>query len=69
MKHLKKFNESIKIPCQTPDAIYKTEIKNNKVKCEVELPFDLDLSEKESKELEGNIHNVLEIVFSKYFEK
>jgi hypothetical protein len=67
MKHLKFFNEAIKTPCQTPGCVYNTVIESDKVSCEVTLPFDLDLTEAESKELESNIHNAMEIVLSKFF--
>lgn len=59
MKYLKLFNEAIKTPCQTPGAVYSTVIESDKVSCEVKLPFDLDITKEESKELESNIHNAM----------
>jgi hypothetical protein len=66
MRHLKKF-EALKTSCQTPDANFSIEIGKDSIKCEVKLPFDLDLSEKEAEDLEKNIHNSLETVLAKYF--
>lgn len=70
MKHLKKhpINESIKTECQTPEALYDISINDNSIACKVDLPFTLNISEEEAAELEANIHNVLEIVLSKYFK-
>ena len=66
MKHLKLF-EAVKTSCQTPGANYVTDIKDNSIKCEIKLPFDLDISEKEAEDLENNLHNAIESVLSKYF--
>ena len=68
MKHLKRF-EALKTTCQTPEANFSISIKKDSVKCEVKLPFDLDISEKEAEDLEKNIHNSLETVLAKYFIK
>jgi hypothetical protein len=35
----------------------------------VDLPFELNLSEKEVEILEANLHNVMELVLSKYWSK
>ena len=69
MVHIIKFTEALKTECQTPEANYNIEISKNSVAVEVELPIDLDLSEDEAKILEVNIHNMMEIVLSKYFTK
>jgi hypothetical protein len=58
---------AIKTKCQTPNAIFKIKVKNKSVKCEVDLPFALNLSKNEAIQLEANIHNAFEMVLSKYF--
>ena len=63
----KVYNEVLKTVCQTPDAMFHIKIGSNNINCEVELPFDLDIDEKEAKLLETNIHNALELILSKYF--
>ncbi len=65
---LKRLNESVKTPCQTPDAKYNISIKDSVIRCEIELPFDLEIDESEAKILESNIHNSLEIILSKYWD-
>ena len=69
MKKFSSISESIKTPCQTPGAVFNIDINDESVTCKVELPFSLDLSNDEAKELEGNIHNAIELVLSKYFKK
>lgn len=69
MRHIKKYNEALKTPCQTPDANYNIEIGGNAINCQIELPFDLDIDEEEAKILESNIHNAMEMILSKYFSK
>jgi len=64
---IKKFTEALKTECQTPEAVYNIEINNKSVSVEVELPMELDISEDEAKLLESNIHNMMELVLSKYF--
>lgn len=66
---MRKFSEAVKTPCQTPDAEFHIEIKDKKVSVEVELPMDLELTEKEAKLLEDNIHNAIELVLARYFDK
>ena len=58
-----------KTNCQTPDTQFYISINENKILCEVVLPFDLPISEDEAIILETNIHNSLEIILSKYFYK
>lgn len=67
MVHIKKFTEALKTECQTPEANYNIEINKKSVSVEVELPIELDLSEDEAKILEANIHNMMEVILSKYF--
>jgi len=64
-----KLLEAMKTACQTPDTIFHTEIKDKMVTCKIELPMALDLSDDESKILETNIHNAMELVFTQYFKK
>jgi len=68
MRYIKKFNEALKTECQTPDAQFNIEIKDEKVSVEVELPMKLNLTEDEAKLLESNIHNVMELVLAPYFK-
>ncbi len=58
---------ALKTNCQTPDMVYSTHIDKNEINIHLNLPFNLNLSKEESVILEKNIHNVLEIVMSKYF--
>lgn len=67
MKRIKKFTEAIETECQTPGCKFKTDISDNKISVEIDLPKSLDLNEEEAKLLESNIHNALELVFAKYF--
>lgn len=60
--------EAVKTECQTPDANFKTNISDNKISVEIELPMDLNLNEKEAKLLEDNIHNAMELVLARYFK-
>lgn len=64
-----KLAEALKTKCQTKDAIYDIELTDKSVKIEVKLPFDLDLTKSEAELLEANLHNVIEVVLSKYFKK
>ncbi len=66
---MRKFTEAVKTECQTPDAQFNIEIKDDKVSVEVELPMSLDLTEEEAKLLESNIHNAMELVLAPYFKK
>jgi len=60
--------DAIETECQTPDTKYKIKIKDKYVLVKIELPKELDLSDKEAELLEYNIHNSMELVFSKYFK-
>ena len=64
---MKKFTESIKTPCQTPDMIYNIEINSDEIEINLKFPFSLEIDEEEAKILESNLHNSIEIVLSKYF--
>lgn len=54
-------------PCQTSDAIYGISLTNRLVSCEVEIPFDLNLTADQAALLEANIHNALELVLAPYW--
>lgn len=58
---------ALKTKCQTPGAQFHTTISSSKIECSIDLPNDLELSNKEAELLEKNIHNALEIVLAKYF--
>jgi len=55
--------------CQTSGAIFHTEIASLKVSISVDLPFNIELNEKEASLLEANLHNVVELVLKPYFKK
>lgn len=58
---------AIETKCQTDGAVYNIEISSSEINISVKVPFELELTEDEAKLLESNIHNVLELVLSKYF--
>lgn len=58
---------ALETPCQTPGAVFHTTITNNSVSCQIDLNKDLDLTEKQAKTLEANIHNALELVLAPYY--
>ena len=53
--------------CMTPGSEYSSTISKNKVSMSVKLPFDTDLSKKETEDLEADLHYAFEKVLSKYF--
>jgi hypothetical protein len=61
--------EALKTKCQTPDAVYNIDISDDKISVVVNLPMKLDITEKEAKILEANIHNAMELVLKTYFNK
>ena len=65
---MRKFTEALKTECQTPETKYNISINKDKVSVEIELPMELDISEDEAKILEANIHNMMEVILSKYFD-
>lgn len=69
LKQFKLYQEALKTKCQTEDAVYNIEIKPKSLDMNITLPFELDLNEGEAELLEANLHNVIEIVLSKYFNK
>jgi hypothetical protein len=56
-------------PCQTNGAQFHVEVGDNKVSIAVDIPFSLDLSEKDAETLETNMHNAMELVLAPYFVK
>lgn len=57
--------------CQTDGTYYGVTLKKNIAEIEVELPESMDiesLPEDEKQLLIANIHNVLELVFARYFK-
>lgn len=69
IKSFKKYNEALETDCQTNGAIYNTNISDNNIKIDIEIPFILDIDESEAELLEANIHNALELVLRPYFKK
>ena len=59
--------EAIKTDCQTCGVVYNTTIKPKQITMKLKLPKELDIDDKESKELSNNLHNALELVLAKYF--
>lgn len=58
---------AVETPCQTNDAIYSIIIESSNVGIAVSLPFELNLSPEDESILKGNLHNVMELVLSRYF--
>ena len=67
MRDLINIVESKKRKCQTPGANYKFKTTKDSVASTVTLPFELDLTEKEVKKLEDELHDALEAVFKQFF--
>ena len=61
-------NVALETKCLTGGAVFHTEINEEAVSVEVNLPFKLVLTEKEAVLLEKLIHNQLELVLRPYFE-
>jgi hypothetical protein len=63
---------ALETPCQTPDAIYKTQMYNIlgqfMLNIGIEFPFPLNLTEEQAEILEKNIHNALELVLAPHFK-
>ena len=54
--------------CLTSGAVFHIHIAEDNVTAKVDLPFKLDVTEKEAEILETLIHNQLELVLRSYFE-
>lgn len=69
MKKFSSINEANSTACQTPDANFSIYINERSVSCEVDFPFDLNLTPEDAELLETNIHNAMELVLRGYFLK
>lgn len=58
---------AISTQCQTPDAVYHTNVWQDRVSITVDLPHDLGITAKEAQTLETNMHNAMELVLAPYF--
>jgi len=58
---------ALETECQTPGAVYDTEIGPKDVKVDVKLPGELDLDEDQAELLEKNLHNVVELALAPHF--
>jgi hypothetical protein len=55
-------------PCQTPGAVYRTRIEDNKITIQVDLGNDtLHLSEESATIIEANLHNAVELVLARFY--
>tara|TARA_R110002020_G_scaffold125629_1_gene282953 strand:+ start:233 stop:421 length:189 start_codon:yes stop_codon:yes gene_type:complete len=54
--------------CLTSGAVFHIHITEDNVSAKVDLPFKLDITEKEAEILETLIHNQLELVLRSYCE-
>jgi hypothetical protein len=59
---------AIATPCQTSGAVFHTSVADNKVSVQIDIPFNLDLTEQEAALLEANIHNAMELVLAPHFK-
>lgn len=53
--------------CLTSGAYFDTHIEPKRISISVDMPFELDIDEEEAEELETLLHNVVELVMSRYF--
>ena len=60
---------ALETPCQTPGALFHTRIEDRSVEVKVDLPGALELSEDEAAILEANVHNAMELVLARYWER
>jgi hypothetical protein len=61
---------ALETACQTPGAVYSTQIHSRGIKAEVrwsENGREVFLTPEQAELLDANIHNVLEIVLAPYF--
>jgi len=58
---------AVETGCLTNGAIFVTSIQEKSVSVVVELPFQLEISEKEAEILDILIHNQMEILLRLYF--
>lgn len=60
--------EQNKTKCLTSGAVFNTKITEKNIEVSVEIPFNLNLSEKEAEILETLLHNSIETVLRPYFD-
>jgi hypothetical protein len=53
--------------CQTPGAVFHSEITGRRVAVAVDLPQVMRLSEEAAKMLDANLHNAVELALAPYF--
>lgn len=53
--------------CQTPDAVFSTRISSGGVEIKVTFPHDVELDEHQAEQLEGNLHNAVELALAPLF--
>lgn len=53
--------------CLTSGAQFHTSIEPSRVSIVVDVPFDLEIDEVESEEMETLLHNSVELVLSRYW--
>ena len=58
---------AVETGCLTSGAIFHTSIQEKSVSVVVELPFQLEISEKEAEILDILIHNQMEVLLRPYF--
>ena len=59
-------NETLLTTNQTPNTEYHIKINKKSINIDIDLSKNMNLSGSESKLLETNLRNVLEIILSKY---
>jgi hypothetical protein len=58
---------AVKTNCATPGAIFSTHIQPQTIEIVIDLPNSLDLTEAQAIQLEGTIHNALELALAPLF--
>lgn len=64
---IKDIIEAVETSCQTKNVEYTVDIKPKCISIQAVLPSELEIDEEESKILDANLHNAVELVLSKYF--
>ena len=54
--------------CLTNGAVFHTSVDENGITAKVDLPFKLNVDEKEAEIIETLIHNQLELILRYYYE-
>jgi hypothetical protein len=65
---LEKSHYDKKHECETPGAVYSSDISPEKVSMHVKLPMKLSLTKDESEKLEAELHYAIEKVLAQYFK-